>query len=57
MRMIPFYQAFMICIRTVEYSNPSLLVTIDPKLVKNKGIQEIKTFIIVFILVCGWISL
>lgn len=28
-----FYQAFVICIRTVESSNPSLLVTIDPKLV------------------------
>ncbi|CAF2050805.1 unnamed protein product [Rotaria magnacalcarata] len=31
-RILPFYQAFLICIRTVEYSDPSLLINIDPKL-------------------------
>lgn len=34
MRMPIFYRAFLICIRTVEYSDPSLLIDIDPKLVK-----------------------
>ncbi|CAF0939960.1 unnamed protein product [Rotaria sordida] len=32
MRNSSFYHAFLICIRTVEYSDPSLLVEIDPKL-------------------------
>jgi hypothetical protein len=36
MRIQPFYDAFLICIRTVEYSDPSLLIDIDPKLVKTK---------------------
>jgi len=35
MRLPPFYHAFLICIRTVEHSDPALLVDIDPKLVKN----------------------
>jgi hypothetical protein len=36
MRVLPFYDAFMTCIRTVETSNPSLLANIDPTLVKKK---------------------
>jgi len=36
MRIQPFYDAFLICIRTVEYSDPSLLIDIDPKLVISK---------------------
>jgi hypothetical protein len=35
MRMQTFYHAFLICIRTVEYSDPSLLIEMDPKLVKK----------------------
>jgi hypothetical protein len=32
MRIQPFYHAFLICIRTVEDSDPTLLINIDPKL-------------------------
>ncbi|CAF0774810.1 unnamed protein product [Adineta ricciae] len=32
MRISAFYQAFLLCIRAVEYSDPSLLIDIDPKL-------------------------
>ncbi|CAF2923713.1 unnamed protein product [Rotaria sp. Silwood2] len=32
MRIPSFYHAFLICVRTVEYSDPSLLIEIDPKL-------------------------
>ncbi|CAF1237855.1 unnamed protein product [Rotaria sp. Silwood1] len=32
MRIPSFYHAFLICIRTVEYSDPSFLLDIDPKL-------------------------
>lgn len=35
MRMLPFYHAFMVCIRSTESSDPSLLANIDPKLVKK----------------------
>jgi hypothetical protein len=38
MRMLPFYHAFMICIRTIESNDPSLLANIDPKLVKKYNI-------------------
>ncbi|UJR31583.1 hypothetical protein I4U23_019070 [Adineta vaga] len=32
MRTSVFYQAFLLCIRAVEHSDPSLLIDIDPKL-------------------------
>jgi hypothetical protein len=34
--MSQFYRAFLICIQTVEHSDPSLLMNIDPKLVNQK---------------------
>jgi hypothetical protein len=40
MRMPPFYQAFVICIRTIECSDPSLLADIDPKLVKKERTEK-----------------
>lgn len=33
MRIQPFYQAFIVCLQTVERSDPTLLLDIDPKLV------------------------
>ncbi|CAF1127809.1 unnamed protein product [Adineta steineri] len=40
-RVLPYYQAFVICIRTVESSDPSLLINIDPKLSLIEYIHEI----------------
>ncbi|UJR15102.1 hypothetical protein I4U23_002069 [Adineta vaga] len=40
MRKLHLYHAFVICIRTVESSDPSLLLTIDPKLSIYGDIQE-----------------
>lgn len=36
MRTPPFYQAFIVCLQTVERNDPTLLLDIDPKLVIEK---------------------
>lgn len=40
MRIQPIYHAFMICIRTIENSDPSLLANIDPQLVIRSNISK-----------------
>lgn len=36
LRIPAFYQALSLCVRTIEYSDPSLLINIDPNLVTDR---------------------
>ena len=37
LRIPAFYQALSLCVRTIEYSDPSLLINIDPNLVTDRA--------------------